>query len=291
MKKSIILCVAFCLFILSGCATQGADVIICDVDYNTMTLDEAVDRSACAVVGIYTGIDEYQDYVYYTFDVDSVIYGAVSDTSIKMYALRTEVNMEDRYESGEQYVLILEEMEPTIFDDELKYIPPASENMFPVDGPYTMYGAEVSLPDDMDFISYVEYLYDDLHNDLMETEINTLSDDSKAYENTEAELIGEAEFIGYVTIGEMVYESEFYTNTYICTVDELLKGQDLSVKSDGTVFIALAKDAVQSGATYLIGFNPADINSVIYSQATLDSIVLLDDVDSINSIVNTLETN
>lgn len=289
MKKAIILCVIFCLLILSGCDTQNNDVVISTVDYNMISLDEAISKSTCAVVGTYVETDNYTDYVYYRFDVDSVIYGAVPVETVDMYATRTILNMEDRYEAGKQYVLILKEMEPTIYETELRYISPASENMFPVDGPYTMYGDEVEIPDDMDFISYVEFIYDELHEGEV-NDTNILSNEPAViYNSTEDEIVGESQFIGYVTVNEMVFETESYTNTYVCTVSKLLKGQNLSVRPDGTIFMALTKGLVQEGEQYLIGFNQVDVNSLVYSQSTLESVIGLDDA-LLDSILSTLET-
>lgn len=68
MKKT--LCALICIslmIVLSSCDSSNR-IIVSDVMRKAMSLDEAVANRDCGIIGRYTDIEEYDEYVFYHFD-------------------------------------------------------------------------------------------------------------------------------------------------------------------------------------------------------------------------------
>ena len=161
LKKATTFVLFFLLLLsLSGCGESSVpnadvpDVIVSEVCYRMVTFDEAIENSECAVIGEYTEIEEYREYVFYHFNVTNVLYGTVNADEVSVYDIRTSTKMDDRYEVGKPYILILNEEEVVLFDKQVRHIEPASM-MLPMDGPYSIQGREIEYPEDMDFIDHI----------------------------------------------------------------------------------------------------------------------------------------
>ncbi len=276
------------LFSIYGCSDnqKQSEKIICSFSYEEMSLKDAVQTSTCAIVGSFSNTTDFSDHVYQTFTVDDVVFGSVDESSVDVFELRTQENMEDIYNLGEQYVLLLRKTAPTIFEPDGHYIASSVLIMFPIDGPYTMYGKELQVPLGLSFPDYIRSLW--CKNP---SAVSSTQDDfpSVTYDSVEQEIAEESQFLGYVTIDALDYDGAEYTNVYVCSVSTLLKGSSLSTMEDGTILLALAKGEVSVGNEYLIGFDHRNADSRIYTQSTLTSIISTADQDQIESILHYLK--
>lgn len=280
MKKTLYALLSISLlFVLSSCGGSTGE-IVSDVMHKTISLDEAVANSDCGIIGRYTGIEEYEEYVFYHFDVVDLVCGSLDLNEVSVYAIRTNTDMSDRYEEGEDYILTLYEEEVVLFDTERRFISPSSEMMFPVDGPFTMYGEELDFDDAAELTDYIASAYDLVEHEIVAEAVVEYASDAERIE-------GESQYIGYVTIEGLDFEGGANTNTYTCTVTGLVKGESLNTRTDGTILMSIVKDTVEVGETYFIGFNPADVDSVIYVQAGFDFVV--EDIEIEAAIIDALD--
>ena len=234
--------------------------------HKPMSLDKAVANSDCGIIGQYTNIEEYDEYVFYHFDVVDLVFGSLDLNEVSVYAIRTSTDMNSRYKEGEKYILTLYEDEVVLFDTERRFISPSSEMMFPVDGPFTMYGQKLDFDNAAELTDYMASAYDLVEREAVTAPIVTYGSDAER-------IAGESQYIGYVTIEGLELNGSAKTNAYICTATELVKGNSLNTRTDGTILMSILKDTVEVGNTYFIGFNPADVDSVIYVQAGFDFVV------------------
>ncbi len=282
MKRNVLILPAILLCLaVSGCADDTPEnQVLTESIYDPISLEEAVADSTCAVVGAYQDVTYFDSYVYYCFAVEEVLYGAVDESALNVYALRDYVDMSGVYEAGELYILILTKADRTIYDTEDYYIPPCSQAMMPVNGPYLMYGEEVSSPDGQPFADYLCALWEQVGTAAQPAEAS----ESISYETDAEEIAAEADFIGYVTIQSLDHEGEMNVDVFVATVTELYKGGDLNTCSDGTILLSLKKGAAEVGETYFIAFDQVDEYSVIYTQTTLTSVIAADELSAIDEI-------
>jgi hypothetical protein len=243
-------------------------------------LDDTVANSDFGIIGRYTGIEEYEEYVFYHFDVVELIYGSLDLDEVSVYAIRTKTDMSGRYEEGEEYILTLYEEEVVLFDTERRFISPCSEMMFPVDGPFTMYDEELDFNDAAELTDYIASAYDSGAHEIAAEPVVEYASDAER-------IAGESQYIGYVTIDGLELDGSANTNTYTCTVTELIKGDSLNTREDGTILMSIMKNTVEIGETYFIGFNSADEDSVIYVQAGLDFVV--EDAEIETAVIEALD--
>lgn len=287
MKKISLVLALGMLACLVGCGNQ--EPVISSSEYTPVTIEQAVAESDCAIVGTYEKCLSnpnrgYVSHVDYRFTVDRVLYGEVKEKKLDLYTNRDDMNMEDRYAEGAQYILILDWREANIRRGEI-YMSQALETMMPVDGPYILCNYEVTPPEG---ITMEHHLQD------LRASGPVISEEKAAspvfYHSDAEEIATKAQFIGYVEIRAMEMEGFQGTDTFTCVVTELLQGNGLNTRADGTIALAITKGEVQAGKTYLIGFNPADEGSVVYSQATLESVVPVDNQFFVKAITDYLET-
>ena len=268
MKKWSIFILAF-LFALTGCAKEETEnQILSSTSYNAISLDEAIEKSEFAIIGTYTDVTTFDEYVYFNFDVNEVLYGELNEATVSVYALREWTDMSGVYTEGQSYVLLLRQSDPSIYDQEQYYMPTSSATQMPVGGPYMMYGEAVF---DGDEESFEEYLRTTWEQNAVTAQVN---EETEITYDTEAEQIAaEATLIGYVDILSLEHEGAVNIDVYVASVDSLLKGDDLNTRSDGTILLSLAKGSVEVGERYLIAFDPADKDSIIYTQTTRNSVI------------------
>ena len=279
MKKPIcILITIFLMLALVGCSSQHDNYSRISGSISPITLERAVEISSFAIVGIYGGIEYHNEYVYYLFTIEDTIYGQAPSDNLKMYALRTDEDMGNRYIEGEKYILLLEIREKTIWEREHIYLSPISDMMMPISGPYYTYGRRVTFPEGQSFIDYLRMLGEELADKKEPFEI------VRTYDSIEEEIVDKSKFIAYVVIDRLDMEGVEYTNTYRCTVDELIKGHTINTLTEGSILMVITKGAVDIGGRYLIGFNPVDENSVIYWQSTIRSVISVTDMNTLEKL-------
>lgn len=291
MKKIFVFLLALSLLCSAyGCSNnqKQSEKIINSFSYEELSLEDTVQTSTCAIVGTFSSTTDFSDHVYQTFTVDDVIFGNVDKSSVDVFELCTQENMEDIYNLGDQYVLLLRKTTPTIFEPDGHYIASSVLIMFPVGGPYTMYGKEIQTPPGISFPEYIRSLW--LQNP---SPVSIAQDDLPpvTYNSMEQEIAEESQFLGFVTIDRLDYVGSTYTDVYVCSVSTLIKGSSLSATEDGTILLALAKGEVSVGNEYLIGFNHSNADSRIYTQSTLSSIISTANQDQVEAILHYLKKN
>ena len=86
MKKWSIFILAF-LFALTGCAKEETEnQILSSTSFNAISLDEAIEKSEFAIIGTYTDVTTFDEYVYFNFDVNEVLYGELNEATVSVYA-------------------------------------------------------------------------------------------------------------------------------------------------------------------------------------------------------------
>lgn len=98
------------------------------------------------------------------------------------------------------------------------------------------------------------------------------------------EMASRAKYLGFVTIQSVNYDGAEDTSVYVGTVSELVRGSNLKLREDGTILLSLSKGAAEVGETYFVGFNQAETASIIYHQATPESVIPELDLDRIRTV-------
>ena len=306
MRKISILTFIFLLICMLICScgsnestntTDNDNEILPMASYIEMTPEEISEQSDCAIIGTYTKMDSYSAYTYYAFDVDKILYGYVPEKTIQEYVLKTSDVKEPYYEEGQQYLLLLKKDECSIYDEYDYYISASALIYFPVDGTPTLYGKEFTTPNGESIEDYFYSLKEKTVMVNVETQKKErTANQRKNYDSLEKEIKGESEFIAYLTIESMESEGIAHTNTYCATVKDMVVGnQEALYYDDDTnkmISIILAKDTVEPGKTYLVGFRD-QLNGKesvpIYGQSTLHSVISEKDTGTINNLSNIIK--
>lgn len=300
MKRSIavlLVCFSFVLA-LTGCGgtvDASGDVLSAelpteiesasgDVIYDALPIEALVSESNYGIKATYRDLEEYDGYVYFRFDVNEVLYGGYSEQELYVYELLIAEDMSKIYTPGQQYLLVLMDGITGVAAEHTHYVSVRPDVDFPVDGPYLLYGEEITPPDGQTMEEYLRVLASQYANTA-----SAQSEETDYADSTE-ELIGESAFIGYVTIESVVNATAANTTLYAGTVTSLVQGSadSMDTREDGSVWLCLVKDSVTVGQSYLIGFTPTDEGSTLYNQATLDSIIPNNDSDRIQQILDAL---
>lgn len=303
MGKKILSILIFLMICILNCScgsntsNNNDDEILPMASYVEMTPEEISARSDCAIIGTYTGMDSYDAYTYYSFDVTNVLYGYVPEKNIYEYVLRTCDVKEPYYEKGQKYLLLLKKADCSIYDEYDYYVSASALIYFPVDGVATLYGKEFNVPSDE---SIAEYFYALKENtgmvDLKAQKQERKSKQKKAYDTVEEEIVGESEFIAYLTIDSIENEGIAHVNSYYATVNDMVVGDKKELFFDNaekeTIIISLAKDSVKPGKTYLIGFGDqlkGNESVPFYGQSTLHSTISKNDTEMITKLMNVIQ--
>ncbi|MCD8381454.1 MAG: hypothetical protein LUC30_00840 [Clostridiales bacterium] len=159
---------ALCMFLLlTGCDNASSDGLSealpteTTVDgevYELGELEALVCESDLAVSATYRSMEAYEDYVYYLFQVDEVLYSTWTEEELYVYALydqNRDGSMASVYDAGQQYLLLLMEGVQSEKDEHPHILAVRDGIDFPVDGPYTYNGEELIPPEGQTMAEYL----------------------------------------------------------------------------------------------------------------------------------------
>lgn len=241
--------------------------------------DDLVLLSNVAVVGKYEEVIINETYVEYKFKVKEVLYGEVEDEDIFVYSDIGDVYVSGtdysykiggkKYTEGNDYILVLEKHESIMYDHD-RYLVDSDVILDETQKKYEMYNKRIDIPDGESVKDYIVSVYNSIPHEVKEK-------DNKVYSDSEEEMLTESDYIGIVSILSLEVEKKNdNSNVYRCRVDSLSKGEKLNKYEDGTILLSLMKGKVEVGDKYEIGFNSVDEYSLIYIQATKDSVKSLE---------------
>ncbi|MCC8128363.1 MAG: hypothetical protein LIO51_00260 [Clostridiales bacterium] len=163
-RWTAILTVLCMLLLLTGCDSGASDGSIAalptetTVDGETYELEALVCESDLAVSATYQSMEAYEDYVYYLFQVDEVLYGTWTEEELYVYALcdqNRDGGMAPVYDTGQQYLLLLMEGVQSEEAEHPHILAVRDRIDFPIDGPYTYNGAEFTPPEGQSMAEYL----------------------------------------------------------------------------------------------------------------------------------------
>lgn len=276
-KKSSCILGILIVFLMVACSNNVEKNNDREVEFSKqlLTFEDSVLRSDTAIVGKYIETIIYEDYVEHKFEVKDLIYGENINEEIYLYSNigigHVEENGysyqldENKYEKDKEYILIMESVD-SIFYDHTRYILNAELLLNETDKEYYMYSKYIDPPTGEAIKDYILEIYNSASH-------HSVKVDDTVYESDFDEMIAESDYIGKVTVLELVSEGRVHNgNTYRCNVEKLAKGRDLNRYDDGSILMVILKNSVNVGDTYIIGFDQVDDNSLIYTQAVKTSV-------------------
>jgi len=244
------------------------------------TFEEVVQESDVAVVAEYIETIEQEAYLEHRFSVKDCLYGGVTNSEIYLYAPYGNAAVSghswrfdaDVYEENMEYLLVTYLKKSPLYVHD-RYSISTDVLLCETTGKYTLYGEPIAVPDGMTMREYVC----SLHAEQIQ-EINADAEETE-YENEVAEMVGSSRYVGIIHIEAMKNEGVFHNgDVFFCTVESLIKGEELNTYDDGIFMLTLIKGSVEVGKSYIIGFSPAtDEYSLIYRQQTDASVYEVSD--------------
>ncbi len=278
-KHNVLLYGLYAILIIActACAPKNNkdETITIEFEQNLLTFEELVAHSNSAIVGEYIETIKHDNYIEQKFKVIECLYGDVTDKEIYLYsnlgvAHVNQINYtyepgEDKYEVGDKYILVMEKITYIMYEHD-RYMLSADVFMSETDKEYSMYSQPIDIPAKTSIKDYICAIYNSVPHP-------TIQDTVVSYKNDIEEMVGESPFVGVVKILGLANEGLVHNgNVYKCSVESLLKGKTLNTYEDGTILLVIQKNKVDINKEYIIGFYPADENSLIYTQTTLNSI-------------------
>ncbi len=259
-----------------GADSEGVFLAAC-IQREYVTFDELISISDVAIVGEYIETIGHEYYTEQKFKVRECLYGDVTDSEIYLCSNIGTANVEeigysyesgaDVYEEGLSYLLVMERQQSLFYDHD-RYMLNADVLLCESSKEYRMYDQSIDLPAETSMRDYVISVYNSVpHPASVSAPV--------AYENELSEMVGESAYVGVVYILEMEIEGVHNGNSYRCSVESLSKGSNLNTYGDGTILMTILKGKVEVGHRYIIGFSPADkdsVGSLVYVQSTVTSV-------------------
>ena len=217
-------------------------------------------------------------YTRYSFSVEKDLAGVYQDKEIAFSLPRASATAEDytfsvgmdEYEVGQKYILPISR--DVVLFDWVYYGPNAGLNLNLSRQEYTLYGENLQIPSGK---SIEEYASDSYHMVVHEEKTLPLSSYGSEFE----EFWAESQLIGRMKVEKIITNSNLQSTR--CSIIELIKGNPsdvYSITEGGLIIISVLKDyPIEIGKEYLIGFNPVQPGSAIYTMSTKTSVKELDE--------------
>jgi len=258
----------------------------------TLTFDQAIEASNCAVTATFIGEYIYDEYNELEFKVNEVIYGYVPEKDIKVF----QMNLQNRnvfdnhvYKETETYTLILERLD-SLFYDHPRYlfvsdvfipISDKTANIFINGESIAATGHGVLSSDNVN-----QYLRNSGRSKPNHFHIRKDKDIPFTTATDLSEIIASSDYVMEITVIDMVVEGTIAnSNTYSCDIANVLKG---STPTEKYIWVTFLKNSVNIGEKYIVILNRLGDDSLIYAQSSKNSVISLDDkasIEQINSIV------
>mgnify|MGYP005779621205 CR=1 FL=1 len=256
-----------------------------------MTFEELLNCASDVVIGTCVGVDVYNSYKEYKFNVEKRFWGEDSDDLIYVYVPNRTVTIVDTnityglydivYEENESYYLVLTRTVDVYLDHD-RYMNVGANIYLPVDNSKTlqMYGQELT--------KHSSISTNDLTNYFASYNTNNVAKYSGIdyiKSNDKATIINSSDFVLRVEVLEEVYAGiADDRNTYDCNVIAAYKGD---VEIESTVRIVFPKDAVVIGGEYILAlyeFDNVTPRSFVYSSK--NSLFNVNEADTIMQYIN-----
>ena len=259
-----------------------------------MTFAEALEESACTVIGKFESYEQKEDYAEYIFKVSEVLRGEVAEDVIHLFSPigkaevledgRTYEIGTDIYTKDEEYVLVMAKKD-TLFTEYTHYgfytgiyipLQDPSKSM--------MQGAPLAEVADLDA--------EGIKNLIQRTRTaNNVSGKNYTTATDLPTIVSESDIVLAGKITGLVFESEYDNcNTYYCDVQQILKGGPVNTSEErGDIQVTLTKESVEIGETYVLLLNRIDETAIIYTQSSLGSVIPSGDTETISEIQRLIE--
>ena len=304
LKKISIAIVILIMVFNVGCAKNndivaGSNTIESEEEFRTF--EEAIEISDCAVNAEFISYHDKGDFVEYEFNVKEVLYGDVPEKNIFLFSMKGTSHVEEidftydlsdnKYKTGEEYLLIMEKND-SLFYEHVRYI--LVTNIFiPLTNTKesTMYGQRITVNDKSKLIQADE-INKYVENIKKMSKSSSVVDAIKPSYTNSADMItivSEADLILEVSIEDLKVEGLVHNgNTYTCDISDIIKGDSLEKGEDGKILVTFLKGSVEVGRRYVVAVNKVDMDSIIYTQSSKNSVIPVDDkkiLDEISSYI------
>lgn len=298
-KKSLLFITGMLIImlLLSSCLNGQEDVKKEDtkVEYETsekyISFDEAIKLSDLGILGEFVKFHDKEEYVQYEFKVKNIIFGNISEESILVNSTKSistvdDINYqyfkgENIYDVGKEYILILNRSD-ILFNEKARY-----SFMTDIFIPYeetdkaNMYGESINVGGNL--IDHITTLTNDIQY--------PYSQEIKYFEGEElSTVVQECDIIVEVYVKGMIAEGVQHNgNTYSCELKNVLKGESVQSTEDNEIFVVAIKNSITIGSNYVILLNKISDSSTIYSQASPNGIISIEDIAQIENIKEGIE--
>ena len=296
MKKFISILILLAVFV-SGCSVENKNApfknttgeIQYETDKEYVSFEEAVQQATDVIVATFKGYHKHDYYTELEFEISEILKGETEESTIYVFETISGVSVTGEKETsyttgqcnfiqGNDYLLILEREISVYYEHDR----------------YTMVG-EIFLPldDDIGYYMYnqpIKEFSGQLHThenansitsvvkELCETEQNEVTFYGSEYvTSTDIDVILEqSDYIVRVHVDEQMIEGVLNnTQTYSCTITELLKGEfteDEKEEWENVIYVIFPKDEVSAGEEYILLLNRADTSSRLFVYSSKNSI-------------------
>ncbi|MCL2322024.1 MAG: hypothetical protein FWC47_07975 [Oscillospiraceae bacterium] len=258
-----------------------------------LSFHDAVILSNCAVSAKFVSYIEYDTYVEYEFQVKDVLYGTAEKTiyvsSMKgessVDTVNNSYNLEGHiYTKGDDYILIMDRVDSILYAHPQYglssdiYIPLKDINKS------TTYGEPITELTGVTSVDEIKTILNNIKN-TDDGSLDKYKYKPEKYSKSDklTDIVPESDYILELKIDSLFAEGVVTIgNTYICDVINVLKGDNVVKNADGKIMVALLKNSVKVGETYIILLNGDD--SSIYVQSSKKSVIPISDTKSIDEI-------
>jgi hypothetical protein len=257
----------------------------------TVSFEKAIEISDCIFLAAFLSYKEKNGYVEYTFEVNEVLRGNVSERTIHLVDTVGETDVagtsyergRDIYTVGEDYLLLTQRNDSLFYDYPL-YVPVAGA-FIPVKelGASAISGKPVSVDEINAFLEKARRPVINAQA-ISETKNYLTSDDLKAV-TLASDLVLE------VKINALLAEGIYNGNPYNCTVVQSLKGAPVNtIEGTNDIILTLLKGSVALGETYVVMVNRIEETSVIYTQSAKNGVIPSADTKTVDEVKRLIST-
>lgn len=304
MRKLCLCCFVIAIVLLvMGCDTKqqttnipySIDATEEELDVTDSVLKEVIKHSNVAFVGEFVSYNKNEQFIQvlneYTFKVDSVIYGDIPEETVTVIVGDFDLygfNMNaESFKQGDKYALIVAR-EECLFEENARYYMDY-QMVIPIDdlNNATLKNEQLYLTREAaaDIVEYIGK---------METDYGHTKPQVEKIFRTESlkEVVEKCDFVFEIEADSIFVEGEIMdVDLYNCRIVKKLKGHDeYAVRDDQTIILRTYKGLLEIGSSYVVAVSASpDKNSLIYHQASNDSIISVDDTQKVDDVISWLK--
>lgn len=284
-------------------ASNALDTPVMQAEAEYLSFENVIVQCTDIIEATYVGRTENTAFSELEFTVNQVLKGGTTEDTIFVTEQMMYIELEGQdltylsgnytYEVGQTYLLLLER-NISIYYDHDRYMLlgdvyiPLSETAESL-----MYGEMLDLHSDSgaafhsanDVLSYVETYLASMPVLYQEDFVEYYGTEYVESQNP-ADIIACSGYVFDVEVGELLVEGVYAeTETYYCTIRNILKGTLTSEELDARIYVVFFEsDNVSPGDTYILMLNRADTASLVYTLSSENSVVAVEDGMEINTV-------